>query len=93
MAILFGGSIVALYKNVFDVGRGVIGPGERVETEMQAAARKAFDDFVCDVRTDLHRCCSRMVGSSIEGEDVVQDVLAKAFYQLSELGGGSVEPP
>ena len=87
MAILFGGSIVTLCRNVFDVGRGVIGPGERVETEIQAAARKAFDDFVCDVRTDLHRYCSRMVGSSIEGEDVVQDVLAKAFYQLSELGG------
>jgi len=53
-----------------------------VETEVQATARKAFDDLVHDVRTDLHRYCTRMVGSSIEGEDVVQDVLAKAFYQL-----------
>ncbi len=58
-----------------------------METEVQATARKAFDDLVHDVRTDLHRYCTRMVGSSIEGEDVVQDVLAKAFYQLSELGG------
>ena len=58
-----------------------------METEVQAAAREAFDDLVRDVRTDLHRYCSRMVGSSIEGEDVVQDVLAKAFYQLSELAG------
>jgi RNA polymerase sigma-70 factor (ECF subfamily) len=58
-----------------------------VETEVQTAARKAFDDLVRDVRVDLHRYCTRMVGSSIEGEDVVQDVLAKAFYQLSELTG------
>ncbi len=58
-----------------------------METDIQSAARKAFDDLVRDVRTDLHRYCSRMVGSSVEGEDVVQDVLAKAFYQLSELGG------
>lgn len=58
-----------------------------MKTEVQAAAREAFDDLVREVRTDLHRYCSRMVGSSIEGEDVVQDVLAKAFYQLSELGG------
>ena len=67
--------------------RDGIDTGEPVETEVQAAARKAFDDLVRDVRTDLHRYCARMVGSSIEGEDVVQDVLAKAFYQLSELGG------
>ena len=58
-----------------------------METDVQTSARTAFDDLVGDVRTDLHRYCSRMVGSSIEGEDVVQDVLAKAFYQLSELGG------
>ena len=67
--------------------RDRIDTGERGETEVQSAAREAFDDLVRDVRTDLHRYCSRMVGSSIEGEDVVQDVLAKAFYQLSELGG------
>ncbi len=60
---------------------------ERVETDAQAAARREFDKLVSDVRPDLHRYCSRMVGSSIEGEDVVQDVLAKVFYQLSELGG------
>jgi RNA polymerase sigma-70 factor (ECF subfamily) len=59
---------------------------ERVETEARAAARTEFDELVRDVRQDLHRYCSRMVGSSIEGEDVVQDVLAKVFYQLSELG-------
>jgi RNA polymerase sigma-70 factor (ECF subfamily) len=57
-----------------------------METDAQAAARRDFDELVRDVRPDLHRYCSRMVGSSIEGEDVVQDVLTKVFYQLSELG-------
>ncbi|MEZ4416201.1 MAG: sigma-70 family RNA polymerase sigma factor [Gemmatimonadota bacterium] len=52
---------------------------------VQSAARGAFDELVREVRPDLHRYCARMVGSSIEGEDIVQDVLAKAFYQLSEL--------
>ena len=60
---------------------------ESTESDVQAAARQAFDALARDVRIDLHRYCSRMVGSSIEGEDVVQDVLAKTFYQLSELGG------
>ena len=60
---------------------------ERKESDVQSAARQAFDSLVRDVCIDLHRYCSRMVGSSIEGEDVVQDVLAKTFYQLSELGG------
>jgi RNA polymerase sigma-70 factor (ECF subfamily) len=62
------------------------GLGAGVETDAQAAARRDFDELVRDVRPDLHRYCSRMVGSSIEGEDVVQDVLAKVFCQLSELG-------
>jgi RNA polymerase sigma factor (sigma-70 family) len=35
------------------------------------------------VRPELHRYCARLTGSVIEGEDIVQDVLAKAFYALS----------
>jgi RNA polymerase sigma-70 factor (ECF subfamily) len=57
--------------------------------DAQARARAEFDDLVRDVRPALHRYCARMVGSSIEGEDVVQDALAKAYYQLSRLGGVS----
>lgn len=56
-----------------------------MKIDLQEDARRAFDDLVRDVRRDLHRYCSRMVGSSIDGEDIVQDVLAKTFYQLSEL--------
>jgi RNA polymerase sigma factor (sigma-70 family) len=35
------------------------------------------------VRPELHRYCARLTGSVIEGEDIVQDTLAKAFYALS----------
>lgn len=35
------------------------------------------------VRPELHRYCARLTGSVIEGEDVVQDALAKALYALS----------
>ncbi len=34
--------------------------------------------LVGELRPRLHRYCARMMGSSIEGEDVVQDALAKA---------------
>jgi RNA polymerase sigma-70 factor (ECF subfamily) len=49
-----------------------------------AAARESFLTLVEAVRPDLHRYVSRLVGSAIEGEDVVQDTLAKAFYALSQ---------
>jgi RNA polymerase sigma-70 factor (ECF subfamily) len=39
--------------------------------------------MVADVRPELHRYCARLTGSVIEGEDVVQDTLARAFYALS----------
>lgn len=48
-----------------------------------AAAREQFLGLVDALRPDLHRYASRLVGSAIEGEDVVQESLAKAFYQLS----------
>lgn len=35
------------------------------------------------VRPQLHRYCARLTGSVIEGEDIVQDTLAKALYALS----------
>lgn len=35
------------------------------------------------IRPELHRYCARLTGSVIEGEDIVQDTLAKALYALS----------
>jgi RNA polymerase sigma-70 factor, ECF subfamily len=48
-----------------------------------ADAREQFLALVGDVRPELHRYCARLTGSVIEGEDIVQDTLAKAFYALS----------
>ena len=48
-----------------------------------AAARDAFEALVTGIRPDLHRYCARMMGSAFDGEDVVQDALAKAFYALA----------
>jgi RNA polymerase sigma-70 factor (ECF subfamily) len=49
-----------------------------------AAVREQFLTMVESVRPDLHRYAARLVGSAIDGEDVVQDALAKAFYHLAQ---------
>lgn len=59
-----------------------------LQTEL-ARTRERFLELVAELRPELHRYCSRLTGSVIEGEDVVQDTLAKAFYAL----GSSREPP
>lgn len=48
-----------------------------------AQAREDFLAMVSSVRPELHRYCARLTGSVIEGEDIVQDTLARAFYALS----------
>jgi len=40
--------------------------------------------MVADVRPELHRYAARLTGSVIDGEDIVQDTLAKALYALSQ---------
>ena len=37
------------------------------------------------LRPELHRYCARLMGSVIDGEDVVQDTLARAFVALQDL--------
>ena len=44
-----------------------------------------FLALVGDLRPELHRYCARLTGSVIDGEDVVQDALAKAFVALQTL--------
>jgi len=44
-----------------------------------------FEQFVKEVRPELHRYCAHMMGSVIEGEDVLQDTLTKAFESFSAL--------
>lgn len=48
-----------------------------------ANAREELLALVDGVRPELHRYCARLTGSVIDGEDIVQDTLAKALYALS----------
>jgi RNA polymerase sigma factor (sigma-70 family) len=45
----------------------------------------SFLHLVADIRPDLHRYCARMTGSVIDGEDLLQDTLLKAFAALPQL--------
>ena len=46
-------------------------------------ARARFLELVGEIRPELHRYCARLTGSVVEGEDIVQDTLAKAYYAMS----------
>src|SRR5471032_1070887 len=52
-------------------------------------SRKLFTSAASEVRPRLHRFCARMCGSSLDGEDVVQETLAEAFYNLASLKDAS----
>lgn len=47
--------------------------------------RRSFLALVDEMRPELHRYCARMTGSIADGEDIVQDTLARAYYELSAL--------
>ena len=48
-----------------------------------------------ELRPELHRYCARLMGSVIDGEDVVQDTLARALVALQDLKEQGLEemPP
>jgi RNA polymerase sigma factor (sigma-70 family) len=54
-----------------------------------AQSRERFMELVAEIRPELHRYCARMTGNVFDGEDVVQDTLAKAYFALSQMP----EPP
>ncbi|MCG8337785.1 MAG: RNA polymerase sigma factor [Proteobacteria bacterium] len=47
--------------------------------------RDRFLELVESIRPNLHRFASRMCGSVVDREDIVQEALAKAFFKLDEL--------
>ena len=55
---------------------------EKLPPEL-GSARDKFLELVAELRPELHRYAARLTGSIIDGEDVVQDTLAKAYYALS----------
>jgi len=48
-----------------------------------SAADAGLDRLLAGLRPKLHRYCARMVGSAIDGDDVVQDALIKAVQSFS----------
>jgi len=52
-------------------------------------ARDRFMELVDEIRPELHRYCARMTGSVFDGEDVVQETLAKAYFALGQM----LQPP
>jgi len=44
----------------------------------------AFLETIVQLRPRLHRYCSRMTGSAMDGEDVVQDALFEAYRKLDQ---------
>jgi RNA polymerase sigma-70 factor (ECF subfamily) len=50
------------------------------------AARADFQRLLAEIRPKLHRYCSRMAGSVVDGEDIVQDAMIKAIDALPEVG-------
>ena len=51
-----------------------------------ASAAANIDAVLVEMRPRLHRYCARMVGSVIDGEDVLQDALTKAVESFATAG-------
>jgi RNA polymerase sigma-70 factor, ECF subfamily len=51
----------------------------------------ALDRLMAELRPRLHRYCARMVGSAVDGEDVLQEAYAKAAEAYP--GAGGIERP
>src|SRR5437899_9156024 len=52
-----------------------------------ASVAADLDGLLAAMRPKLHRYCARMVGSVIDGEDVLQDTLIKAVGSYACAGG------
>jgi len=46
---------------------------------------RAFLETIVQVRPRLHRYCARMLGSAMDGEDLVQDALFQAYRKLDSF--------
>jgi RNA polymerase sigma-70 factor (ECF subfamily) len=57
---------------------------EALKTTLRTA-QTGFAEMVESIRPALHRYCARMTGSVLDGEDLVQDTLAQAFYGFALL--------
>jgi RNA polymerase sigma-70 factor (ECF subfamily) len=53
---------------------------------MNDQARDDFERLLGELRPKLHRYCARMTGSAVDGEDIIQDAMTKAFAALPQVG-------
>jgi RNA polymerase sigma-70 factor (ECF subfamily) len=61
-------------------------PKDAMNVIPNASAAADLDRLLAELRPKLHRYCARMVGSVIDGEDVVQDALVKAVQSFAVAG-------
>lgn len=64
--------------------RGSMADVDALASDLQET-RERFLALVAEIRPDLHRYAARMTGSITDGEDIVQETLARAYYSLPEL--------
>jgi RNA polymerase sigma-70 factor (ECF subfamily) len=60
-------------------------PEQTIPTGLFEAKYLAFLETISHLRPRLHRYCARMVGSVLDGEDVVQDALFQAYRKLESF--------
>ena len=54
-------------------------------TSVPAGHRERFLALVSELRPELHRYCARLTGSVFDGEDIVQDTLARGLAAVDDL--------
>lgn len=57
----------------------------KLESSLSHARKAELLELAGQVRPELHRYCSRITGSVVDGEDVVQDTFERAFAAMHEL--------
>ena len=65
------------------------------QTAPSGDRRAAFLALAGELQPELHRYCARLMGSVIDGEDVVQDTLVRAVVALQDFERRGLEemPP
>jgi RNA polymerase sigma-70 factor (ECF subfamily) len=58
-----------------------------MESLSNPSAGAGIEGLLAAMRPRLHRYCARMVGSAIDGEDVLQDAMIKAVEAFPSAGG------
>ena len=48
----------------------------------ESVDQESFLAMASEIRPELHRYCARLTGSVIDGEDVVQEAMVKAYQTL-----------